>query len=57
MNIQLQDLLEKKVSRREFLAYIGAAILAVTGITALLKTLGQQKSKIGYGGGPYGGAK
>lgn len=58
MNIQLDHLLERKVSRREFLAYIGAAILAVTGITALLKSLGQtQKSSLGYGSGPYGGKK
>lgn len=56
----LQELLEKRVSRREFLAYIGAAIVAMTGIHAFLKTLGsreQQKSSVGYGGGPYGGIK
>lgn len=56
----LQELLEKRVSRREFLAYVGAAIVAMTGIHAFLKTLGshgKQKTTMGYGSGPYGGIK
>jgi hypothetical protein len=56
----LQDLLNKRVSRREFLAYVGSAIIAMTGIHAFLKTLslhGKQKNSIGYGSGPYGGKK
>lgn len=59
----LQDLLDKRVSRREFLSYIGAGILAVVGITSFLKTIGghtkkiSEPSKFGYGGGTYGGKK
>ncbi len=56
----LQELLEKRLSRREFLTYVGAAIVAMTGVHAFLKTLtsqNKQNSSLGYGSGPYGGIK
>ncbi|MDQ3159019.1 MAG: twin-arginine translocation signal domain-containing protein [bacterium] len=61
MNIKmLQDLLEKRLTRREFLTYVGAAIVAMTGIHTFLKTLTNQKeqsSSLGYSSGVYGGNK
>lgn len=58
----LEDLMQRKVSRREFLSYVGAGILAIVGVTSFLKTLGVNKSTstnrhTGYGSGPYGGKK
>lgn len=57
----LENVMQKELSRREFLSYIGAGILAVIGVTGLLKSLGlhtpQPKSTMGYGGGAYGGQK
>ncbi len=57
----LQKLLEQRVSRREFLAYIGAGLIAMTGIHAFMKsfmrTNTQRQTSSGYGGGVYGGKK
>ena len=61
----LQNLFEKPMDRREFLGYIGAAILAVIGVSSMLKALQQHTSQSagysrkqadGYGATPYGGA-
>ncbi len=40
MNIKIVDILQKEVSRTEFLGLVGAGILSVVGVTALLKNLG-----------------
>lgn len=58
----LQNLLKKKVSRREFLTYVGAGLVAITGVSALLKNLTAsvpeyRRKGSGYGSGPYGGTK
>ena len=37
----VQNLMEQEVSRKEFLRYIGIAILSVVGITNLIKNLSQ----------------
>lgn len=63
-----QDLLQTEMDRREFLAYLGATLLAVVGISGLLRSLtnptllrpswpGQAPSSNGYGGGTYGGGR
>lgn len=66
MNKNLQSLLEQEVSRKEFLGLIGAGILAVAGVSSLLKNLGLEKlvknqgtssPSVGYGGDAYGGNK
>lgn len=60
MNIgNLRDALDKEMDRREFLAYMGAVILGVVGVTGLIKTLenphaSRQERKTGYSSGPYG---
>lgn len=63
-DLNIHELLQKEVSRKEFLRYVGAAILGVIGVTQILNSL--QKSlappkKIetsekvsGYGMTPYG---
>lgn len=63
-NIQdkFENLLETEVDRREFLAYCGAALLGVLGVSGLIRTLTQSSSSItkertagGYGSSTYGG--
>lgn len=51
------------MTRREFLLHLGFLILAITGITGLLKTVSNpnlltanKKVSTGFGAGPYGGA-
>jgi hypothetical protein len=64
MNLKpVQRLLETEMDRKEFLAYLGGLILAVVGISGLIKsiTLPQEHSsskpstKGGYGSSAYGG--
>jgi len=55
-----KELLNKEMNRKEFLAHIGALLLAVIGIGALLRTLsdphpGKKTSSNGYGSSNYGG--
>ncbi len=54
---------EKEMDRRQFFAHVGAALLAIVGITGLIKTLldfgssgsSHQKSSAGYSSSVYGG--
>lgn len=67
MNLQngAKSLLEKEMDRKEFLKLIGMGLVAVTGITSLLKTFSalnsdsssSTSSSFGYGSSPYGGGK
>lgn len=62
MKNQLEQILQQDMTRKEFLQYIGGAMLAALGVTALLKNLlhqkpGVQQSPFDYGGGAYGGIK
>lgn len=63
MKNQLEQILQQDMTRKEFLQYVGGALLAALGITALLRNLMQhkpaaiQQADFGYGGGSYGGAK
>lgn len=55
----LDELLDKEMDRREFLAHAGAAALAVIGIAGILKSLSSMNSgqvSNGYGSGAYGGS-
>lgn len=54
------SILEKKMDRRSFLRYMGSLLLAVIGVTNLLRILGKHNAQHigqGYGGGVYGGNK
>lgn len=59
MKIQaVNQLLEKEVSRKEFLKSAGIILLSIVGVTGMLKaisSLGENKQqKQGFGKGPYG---
>jgi uncharacterized protein (DUF927 family) len=57
----LQKLFDKQMTRKEFLAHIGAAILIVIGVKGIMDHLvsrtepGKSKSDQGYSSGAYGG--
>lgn len=58
MKDQFDALLQKDMTRKEFLQYVGGALLVAFGVTNLLKSLLQTKpsqSSIGYGSSAYGG--
>lgn len=59
----LSTLLSKKVTRKEFLLHVGFVLLALTGVSGMLKILADPRSassttstqpKRGFGSGPYG---
>ena len=54
------DLLPKEMDRKQFLQHVGAGVLAVVGVSGLIKALTdphKQRSKTssGFGMGSYGG--
>lgn len=65
MKNQLDTLFAKDMTRKEFLQYIGGALLVAFGVTNLIKSLlGNQQAgqrapatRLDYGGNVYGGAK
>jgi hypothetical protein len=53
----LTILMEKEMSRKEFLLYTGLILLAVTGVSGVWKNLStviNGKKQKGFGSGPYG---
>lgn len=59
MKKDLQQLLDKQVDRKDFLKHVGFGIVALTGVTALTKSLntfGGKHQASGFGAGVYGGA-
>ncbi len=62
-NIKINEVLSKEMSRTEFLGLIGAGLLSMIGVTALVKNLGDVFGKINnkqnsfnYGNDNYGGS-
>ena len=58
----LNNLMQKEMSRKEFLATIGLGVASIFGFSAILKMLfgkGEQNqtSSAGYGSSAYGGQK
>jgi hypothetical protein len=56
----MHNILNKEVTRKDFLKYAGFAFLAVTGISGILNNLGSVEKRVsggsrGFGSGPYGG--
>ncbi|HSE29288.1 MAG TPA: hypothetical protein VLA77_01755 [Candidatus Saccharimonadales bacterium] len=58
----MRELLNKKISRKQFLQYAGFAFLTVTGISGMLNNLGNIEKRIAgrpssnnFGSGAYGG--
>jgi hypothetical protein len=61
---KINDLMQKDMTRREFLTAVGLGLASIFGFAAILriltgKSLGapQQNDAYGYGSGPYGGPK
>lgn len=62
MSKKFSELMSKEMTRKQFVGVLGAALLAVFGITSILDALSgntkvESVSKYGYGTGPYGGTK
>ena len=65
MNQNLNNLLSKEVSRRDFLIHVGTALVALVGITGFLQSLrssveskdmtSNSSSQVTYGTGAYAG--
>ncbi len=60
--VRLNDLMEKEMTRKEFLTTLGFGIATILGFSTLLQLLGKknplhQHASYGYGGGVYGGHK
>ncbi len=60
MKEQIEDLFQQKLTRKEFLQYIGSGLLVAFGISNLLKAIQQpikkpELSGVGYGTSAYGG--
>lgn len=61
----VEELMQKELSRKEFLALVGAGVVSVFGFSQILKALLEQKpagrqqttAAVGYGGSAYGGEK
>jgi hypothetical protein len=61
---KLNDLMQKEMTRKEFLATLGFGVATVFGLSTLLRLITgkdnnpfHQQSSLGYGGGSYGGHK
>lgn len=60
MKDQIDNLFQQKLTRKEFLQYIGSGLLVIFGVSNLLKALQapikkQPVSGMGYGSSAYGG--
>lgn len=61
MNTQVNEIMQKEMSRKEFLATFGFGVASLFGLGTLLRLMGhgqnQQVSSMGYGSSTYGGKK
>jgi Trp operon repressor len=60
--VRINELMEKEMTRKEFLATLGFGVATIMGFSTLLQLLGKknplhQHASYGYGGGAYGGHK
>ncbi len=59
---KIDELMQKEMTRKEFLATVGFGMASVFGLSTILGWLSdkdnptQQNTAVGYGNGPYGGA-
>jgi hypothetical protein len=59
MNQQFKELLQKEMTRTEFLTVLGLGLASVFGLSSILRVMGAGKSSehsssLGYGSGGYG---
>lgn len=66
MQSQLNELFSKEMDRRDFLKHVGVGLVALTGVSALVKVMtpasqndqgSVSRASLGYGGSVYGGNK
>jgi hypothetical protein len=58
MNKQVDHLLQKQMSRKEFLTTFGFGLASLFGLGTILRLMGHnQHVSMGYGSGGYGGTK
>ena len=62
MNKQVTEIMQKEMSRKEFLATFGFGVASLFGLGTLLRLTGQHPSQqklssMGYGSSAYGGKK
>lgn len=59
MREQIDELLSKEMSRKEFLQHVGSGLLILFGISGLINALQPKKTgrSMGYGSSAYGGQK
>jgi hypothetical protein len=61
MNSQLQNILHREMSRKEFLAIVGLGLCSLFGVSTIVRLLtasgssAENKSLLGYSSGDYGG--
>lgn len=65
MHKQFEELMQKRMDRKDFLKHVAFGFVALTGVTALMKALHsggqpqqstqQQAKPMAYGGSAYGG--
>lgn len=64
MNKQLNEILQKRMDRKDFLKHVGMGVAIITGTAGIVKLLGSDKSasvsrtaqvSAGYGASVYGG--
>lgn len=54
----IDDVLAKEMDRKEFLMHVGTGLLAVIGVSGVLKSLrGDKHQATGYGASTYGGGR
>ena len=65
MQKQFDEILQKRMDRKDFLKHVGIGFAVLTGVAGLVKTLnpqsqqaktaGKQSASVGYGASVYGG--
>ena len=59
MKQEIEKLFQQQMTRKEFLQYVGSALLLVFGVGAILRAfkIGPKDSSKGYGASLYGGIR
>ena len=58
MREQIDTLFSKEMDRKQFLVHMGAGLMAVIGVSGLIKALTRGNERVGgYGSSSYGGSR
>jgi hypothetical protein len=61
LNQDFTAILSKEMNRKDFIKHVGIGLIALTGLSAVVKALAptqkKQSQASGYGGSAYGGTK